>query len=495
MRFHTIPWRLAFAVLISGGVLTAWSADLAGYAENYERQLARISQQQAEKSGPVNGAYLQALNEVLNRARAAGDLDAVEAATAEIEQFTRELTTGEIPSKQREMLSLQARYRKERDALERDKAAQVLSLTARYDEVLQRLEKTLVAEGKVEEAREVRAERVKTKNSDMVKTAIAVRAAATSADREARTSASTRAPAKAVLPRPGRNSGSRPLPPPYEAQTKELKRISPPKAATDAQLRTYIRAVLAYSPHQGGVANEIGANEQLTMLVNAGEENLDLILLEAARQDGLVKQMMMARVVASLATEASKDIILDAFKGNVYLAPVVEEKGWIADAAPMLEYHLKNYSLMMGGFSATEVSFFRVCYQCEDPGVRKALAALMSDPKFLSFDGINMNIRIPPPPEVLQARWATVGKKSGSIELALLLLPLGNREALEVVGKYLKSFGARSESSGSWRLALDAVRKVTDVPVSSPGDAGQWILDNQKRLVWDAAAGQFLINQ
>lgn len=229
--------------------------------------------------------------------------------------------------------------------------------------------------------------------------------------------------------------------------------------------------------------------------MNVGEENLDLILLEAARLDGLVKQMLVARVVASLSTEASKDIVLDAFKGNVYLAPVVDEKGWIADAARVLEYHLKNYSLMMTGFSATEVGFFRACYKSEDSGVRNALVALMSDPKFISFDGINMNIRVPPPPEVLQARWERVGKKAGSIELAVLLLPMGNREALEVVGKYLKSFGTTSESSDTWRPALDAVRKVADAPVSSPGDAGQWILDNHKRLVWDASAGQFLINQ
>jgi hypothetical protein len=485
-----------FSLRVGMGVFLIWTAagqagPVDGPKANFDRQLEGIRQKHDERIGALNGEYLKSLDALLARAKAAGNLDDAQAADEESRRFSLEPDVEEMSSASPALADVQARYRVERDRLEDDRAGQILSLSSRYDRVLEGLEKQRVADGRLDEARQVRSEREATRHSEAVQAATARAAAAARRPPPPKPAPERRASAPAA--RPPAPAGLRPMPELFDVQTRELQRIPPPKAPTEPQLKSYIRSILAYSPFQPGVQNTIGANEQMSMLMALEERNLDLILQEAARQESHLAQMTVARVAGSLATEASRDLILDAFKRNVHLAPAVDEKGWIDEAAPMLEYHLKNYSLMMSGFSATEVAFFRVCYKSKDPGVIKALATLMSDPKFLIFDGINANMRIPPPPEVLEARWARVGRKSGSVEMALLMLPLGNLEALETAGKYLNSIRGADDASG--RGALQAVAKVTDAPVSSPREAGQWILANLNRLVWNSDTGQFVLKR
>ena len=303
--------------------------------------------------------------------------------------------------------------------------------------------------------------------------------------------------------------GNRKLPPVYQdLKTPAFERISPPKEASESELRRYARAVMSSFYNIGGGEEErTGAAEQLKLLTDLKRGNLDIIIdehsrIEKARTNPRIDDYTFIKAVAALAVDEDKPLILRCFQDNIILADVIVTKGWQEDAASAFVEHLSHYSLLRAGYGIPEIQFIKACFMSKTPTVTDALAALVVDPSFKSLDGLLLNMNTKQiDPGVVKSVWARMAhSKNVSFRMAATAMAVGDVTALEAVAGYLKS--AKDVDLPSPRGTMDnfmartcgnALLKVVDAPPGKAADVGQWVQERIDKLAWDGASGKYAV--
>ncbi len=292
-----------------------------------------------------------------------------------------------------------------------------------------------------------------------------------------------------------------------DLKTPELQAVTPPKDASEAELRRYARGVMLYSrylhEHRGG--DKVGGEEQLALLTGLGADNLDLIIDECTKivreHKGLhIDNFTFSKAVEALVTDQDKALIIQCFQDNIRLIRVIDLHHWEEDAAPALAWHAAHYSLGWNGYSGTEVTFVRTCLKSKSPAVTDAVAALVADPKYEILDAVlNVANAKDYNPQALKTVWASVSKSQHvSFQMAALAAAVGDLTALEAMARNLLKFqdmDLPSDEEGERYLARvcgNALLSVTGAPQGKAGQAAQWVLDRIGKLAWDEGAGKFL---
>ena len=160
---------IAGVVLVSAGIASA--KGLTTYRTTYEKQMEEIILLHGMKMSDLGQQYIKALDVLLAKVKTAGDLDKTTAVMNEIEQFRKEKAMPDKAPALLDIHNLQSSYTKQASTHETDKAKKIISLTRRYDQALERLQKSLVSSGKLDDARAVQEERQRVQNSEIVSAA------------------------------------------------------------------------------------------------------------------------------------------------------------------------------------------------------------------------------------------------------------------------------------------------------------------------------------
>lgn len=145
---------------------TASAGDLKTYKATYEKRLDAIIVAHGTQMAELGEKYTKALDALLIRVKAAGDLDKTTAVMDEIVRFGNEKA---MPAKQSELLDVQnfqVAFMKEATIHNTEKAKTIIDLAASYDKALDQLQKTLVASDRLDDARKVQDERNRVRKSD-----------------------------------------------------------------------------------------------------------------------------------------------------------------------------------------------------------------------------------------------------------------------------------------------------------------------------------------
>ena len=282
-----------------------------------------------------------------------------------------------------------------------------------------------------------------------------------------------------------------------------LKRIMVPKTISENALRTYISSIVLYDKNMGrGKSDEIGHREQISMLVDLGPGNLDLIISECTHLMQVHAPAYVGRIVQAvsgeLATDQHKNIILKSFKENAYLAEVVDKFGWVDEASSSFVVHLRKYPLAKSGYSGAETAFFRACFKSNSPDVANAISYVISDPEFQILDGVCLNFHGEMNPLMASRIWsAAIKAKKTSVEIACRAVYVGEIGALELLAKFVNASDSNSLNTKSYAnsrvLKFCAIlSKLTNAPEGSPKEVSAWVLGRLKSLKWDDSVKKFL---
>jgi hypothetical protein len=143
--------------LIAAGPAPA--KDLATYKATYERKLAEITLSHGVVTSGLDRQYEKALAGLLAKVKKAGDLDETKAVMSEIARFGNQKAIPSQPSELLDIQKLQSHYTRLRAPHEGNKAKNIITLTTQYDQVLERLQRSLVSSDKLDEATAVQKER------------------------------------------------------------------------------------------------------------------------------------------------------------------------------------------------------------------------------------------------------------------------------------------------------------------------------------------------
>ena len=159
-------------VSLSVGIVSA--KDLQTYRDTYTKSLETMALSHGKKVGKLNKQYSKSLNSVFFKVKKSDDADKAEVIEAELARFNKEKAMPENPSFLPEIKKLQTKYTKQENILELGVAKKIISLTTNYEIALQKFQKSLVANSKLDEAKEVQEERKSLKESEMYLQAIAL---------------------------------------------------------------------------------------------------------------------------------------------------------------------------------------------------------------------------------------------------------------------------------------------------------------------------------
>jgi hypothetical protein len=151
------------SIIIAGAVLLfaalAPANDLNTYTATYEKKLAEIILSHGMMMSDVNRQYTEALAGLLAEVQKAGDLDKTKAVMSEIARFGNQKNMPSPPSELLGIQNLQSHYTRLNLPHAGKKAKSIITLTTQYDHALERLQRSLVSSGKLDDATGVQRER------------------------------------------------------------------------------------------------------------------------------------------------------------------------------------------------------------------------------------------------------------------------------------------------------------------------------------------------
>lgn len=159
-----LPWHVLLAIALLSGPATSPAAEFDAYRQTYEKKLLEIQAQHAADTNALTGFYKTALESLLAKVKAAGDLAKVKAVLAELERQTSGATGPDDLPTIPEVVSLRTALASRSAHLEKKRAGQIVDLTERYDEALEKVQKNLVKVDKLDEAKAVQAERARARD-------------------------------------------------------------------------------------------------------------------------------------------------------------------------------------------------------------------------------------------------------------------------------------------------------------------------------------------
>jgi hypothetical protein len=164
---HQMRTVCAAVAIIGLLAVLASAGDLATYKATYDQQIEVIVLSHGGQMMELSKEYSKALESLLNKVKAAGDLDKTKAVMAEIARFDKGPAMPGAPAVNLDVKNLQSVYRTRATIYNSDKARKIVGLVTKYDEALAGLQKKLVAASKLDEAESVQKERQAVKVSDV----------------------------------------------------------------------------------------------------------------------------------------------------------------------------------------------------------------------------------------------------------------------------------------------------------------------------------------
>ena len=156
---------LAVGLITSSG---ASAKDLAFYKATYEKEMETIVLSHGMNMAELSENYTEALDALLAKVKKAGDLDKTTAVMQEINRFAADKAMPTTTSALLDIQNLQTRFTKQASTQGSDKDRKIIALVSKYDQALERLQKSLVASGSLDKAKEVQTERQRTAGSHAV---------------------------------------------------------------------------------------------------------------------------------------------------------------------------------------------------------------------------------------------------------------------------------------------------------------------------------------
>jgi hypothetical protein len=144
-------------IILIAGIASA--KDLKTCKATYEREIDAIILSHQTNMTKIRQQYGKSLNALLARVQKTGDLDKTTAVMDEIARFGKEKLMPDQPSALTDIQDLQSSFRKQSSNYEASKVQKINSLTKKYVQALEKLQKSLVTQGKIDEAITVKNER------------------------------------------------------------------------------------------------------------------------------------------------------------------------------------------------------------------------------------------------------------------------------------------------------------------------------------------------
>ena len=163
--------RVLLATLaISLWGLSAFSSDLASLKTMYDRYVTDLQEAHREKTRKWSQDYVQALKTLETQVQASGELDALLAIRSEITRFkqTPTIPTHAIVRTPTALRTLQERYARQPDSYRREAAKAMFAMAKEYERRLDKLQRQLTAQGRIEDALGVKSERARVQQSPEV---------------------------------------------------------------------------------------------------------------------------------------------------------------------------------------------------------------------------------------------------------------------------------------------------------------------------------------
>jgi len=138
----------------------------------YELRLGSVNRSHRTRMSNLGDNYTKALDSLLSKVQKAGDLDKTTVVKKEIARFNLSQTMPEKPSTLGGIQNLQTLFTKSASKYVADKSNQVISLTSTYEKSLEILQRQLVSDDKLNEARMVQKEREAVMTSEEYRQAV-----------------------------------------------------------------------------------------------------------------------------------------------------------------------------------------------------------------------------------------------------------------------------------------------------------------------------------
>jgi len=265
----------------------------------------------------------------------------------------------------------------------------------------------------------------------------------------------------------------------------QLSRIKLPEPADPAQVRKYIRAIVAASQGQNSWSDR---DPQVAMLTKVGTANIPL-LIEALSLNGAPSDTHIVKAVVILADDTSKPVILEALPIHHDLVTAVIKRGWEKDAQPILLTELKN----AGEFLPEE--WIQAVVNLNDPESFPLLRTYFIN-GMNNANTYNMIKRLPIqdlPAAVAEAwkrcKYENVYLRQG---MAIVALEYGHVDALASLIDLLAS-GEMNLPEWSNQVR-SAVLKYVEFRGSNE-DLVQWFQKNRDKLRFDPKAKKFVTDE
>lgn len=164
-RIAAVSTALVLSALMARG------ADLKSHRATYEKELETIVLSHGMQMTELHQEYIKALDSLLAKVKASGDLDRTTAVMQEIDRFRKDKQMPEKLSSVLDVQQLQTAYAKQASSREIEKTQRLVRLSSGYDQALERLQRTLVSSSKLDDAKEVQNERKRVSASDVIQDA------------------------------------------------------------------------------------------------------------------------------------------------------------------------------------------------------------------------------------------------------------------------------------------------------------------------------------
>ena len=262
-----------------------------------------------------------------------------------------------------------------------------------------------------------------------------------------------------------------------------LGAIKLPQNPTKQQVREYVNQILQASQGQNTFSTD---DPQVRMLMAVGPENLD-VLLEASATQGL-DDVYATVAIAALARDEHKKMVLDALRYNHGLAKVVLEKGWEQDARDILVAGLER------GARYLPTEWVEAVARLRDPKTYDALKGFLisGSNRSFTYDVIKRLPGIDLTDAVAQA-WETAqfeGKWEAA-RMAPAAVEFGHKDALEYI---IDSLDEPEGSPDAVYGGRAAIMRYTEARGTTE-EIRKWYEANRDKLVWDAAAKKFRVQE
>lgn len=258
-----------------------------------------------------------------------------------------------------------------------------------------------------------------------------------------------------------------------------LLKIKLPDPLTKEGARAYVTEILALSSGQNSFSDR---DPQVGLLARVGEDNLD-VLLEYTGSSGMI-DYHLNKAIQRVATDRSKQLILDRLDKNMELANVVFKRGWAEDARATLMEGLKSDRVPGEWISAVaslrDTNTYPVLLNYFVQGQNRVQTYEL----IKSLPGIDLATSVATAWERSRFghRWEVNG-------MAVVAVGYGHTNALEAIIRAVQAPDIQ-ENSYEINQLLTALWEHTD-GAGSPKEMAAWYEANKANLVFDATTRRF----